>query len=337
MQKILEGYQRLLQEFTEQQILLAQNTPPSYTGASGGSDPLEYYPDSMENMHWYLSPNWEDEEVGNLSYFQKLPFDMIYGIWIESDTIPITSIKNISSYPNLTEFWIDNQSLSTLDLSNSQTIKEFGYESNHGTSYIDLSPLVNLKSIYISRNTGVSTIDISKNDQIEGITIIGVFEEIDIIFGKNEKLNNVGLSYCISNFPSVSYPDNIEYLSCHSMRGITSLNTSRNIKLKNLDWVNSVDFMSVNLENNINLTQLFILGCSLASINIENNTKLEGIFLSANQLSTPVINKILIDFDSFPTSYIGGNVWLNGNSPPSGAGITAKNSLIIKGTTVITD
>ena len=117
----------------------------------------------------------------------------------------------------------------------------------------------------------------------------------------------------------------------------------------------------VDVSQNPNLVTLTLIGNSLTSLNISNNTLLEGLLVGHNQLTSIIppasINNMTflnVINNKLPVSAINQLLILADNStaalpnlfssnsqtpsaPPSGAGITAKNSLIAKGWSVSTD
>jgi hypothetical protein len=62
------------------------------------------------------------------------------------------------------------------------------------------------------------------------------------------------------------------------------------------------------------------------------------LLLYNNNLDESAVDEILIHTDSIATNaFTGRSIQIQGNTAPSATGITAKNSLIAKGFTVITD
>jgi hypothetical protein len=87
---------------------------------------------------------------------------------------------------------------------------------------------------------------------------------------------------------------------------------------------------------------------TIGDINVYGNwvtTQWTGdLRLQSNYLTTANVNNILIQMDAASTgafTFVGGYIATQGQlpsgAPPSGGGITAKNNLIAKGITVLTD
>lgn len=114
----------------------------------------------------------------------------------------------------------------------------------------------------------------------------------------------------------------------------------------NVSWQDLITPLELNGFSSVILTQIDLSGFPpISQMNYyENSTTdfLLNLNLSGNNLSVATINQILIDLDTTSngkTSF-SGTINLSGQTPaaaPTGLGITAKNNLITKGLTVITD
>ena len=121
----------------------------------------------------------------------------------------------------------------------------------------------------------------------------------------------------VTNIDTLSLPSTLTELSANNNK-ITSINRSLPISL-------------VTLSLNSNL---------LVSANFSNYpTSVEDFYLNDNILPSSVINSLLIWIDSNVSSGAIGDIslWQRTAAPPTGAGATAKSSLISKGLTVTTD
>jgi hypothetical protein len=105
----------------------------------------------------------------------------------------------------------------------------------------------------------------------------------------------------------------------------------------NLVGVNTYvnDISSIDYSNLQSLEYIANAGSGTTSINIENCNSLLRVYFSNNSLIN--VNEILIQLDN--NGLLDGQLYLNGGTSvsPSGAGIIAKDNLIAKGWTVLTN
>lgn len=124
--------------------------------------------------------------------------------------------------------------------------------------------------------------------------------------------------------------------SVYHVTSVAALPNTINIKL-GLD-VNDITSLP-SLAAITGLPNIIVARNSLATFpSIASNTLLIGVNVSYNHLPVPTINALLIALDNH--GLLNGTFIGDGQdfpSPPSGPGITAKNNLISKGWTVITD
>jgi hypothetical protein len=142
---------------------------------------------------------------------------------------------------------------------------------------------------------------------------IGNFNSSDL----DSSLINLDLAY--NQLETVNIGDNLSNLQFLYLQNnqLTTLNLGNLYSLKRL-WAYDNNLTTINLD-------FIIISGSINAIRLENNN-----------LSS--VNDILIALDN-NSNLTSGYCYLNGgtNAAPTGAGITAKNSLITKGWTVTTN
>ncbi len=91
-----------------------------------------------------------------------------------------------------------------------------------------------------------------------------------------------------------------------------------------------------------NLRVIILQDDKLKDLDITGNNKIERLWLSGNRLTNATVNSLLTHMDSYTAFNLtpSPELHLNGQtpaSPPSNTGLVAKQSLLSKGCTVITD
>lgn len=156
----------------------------------------------------------------------------------------------------------DDNKLTSLDLSNNKDLEFISFGRNLLTN-IDLSKQVSLTNLY-SHSNPLKTLDVSNNTKLLLLNCDSN-QLMNLDVSKNTVLRNL---YCSNNLiPSLDVSKNttLEYINCN-INKLTSLDFSNNIRLTGISCVNNnlatlnlkngnnINFFTINLTSNPNLT-----------------------------------------------------------------------------------
>lgn len=313
LHKIMEGYNRLLNEFNERMMIITQQSQPSGAGPGGSiitpSEPptppaptvLVYSPDTQV-LDWYDGDNFAGNHYTDVTLqdFQSVPVNDVRTLYFYKTDNPLSSIDGLYNYPNLNYIDIEDQNLS-------------------GT--IDLSGLKNLYYLYLYRSVASSLTLIGTSDVGENFGYDGSY----LNFDNNTNLTTLNLN---------GFGTNTElYAGGNSNLSTVNLGNSQ-IPFIYLQYCN---LSSINLTQNAALFYINIRNNNISSLNVSNNTLLLYLNALNNQLTQTSVDQILIDLDT--NGVTGGTVYLSGtgNAARSSASDTAYNSLIAKSWNISTN
>ncbi|MDD6396474.1 MAG: Ig-like domain-containing protein [Firmicutes bacterium] len=224
------------------------------------------------------------------------------------------TIKIYSKAP-ITEITCSTNALSSLDISNCESLTEIACYANNLTS-LDISNCKyltrlecwwnNLSELDVSKNTNLTYLDCAYNNLSE-LDISNNLELVYLDCGDNnlsvlDISRNVKLKWLdcgLNNLPELDISNNIElaFLGC-------SNNNLSQLEVSHLNMLNSLacgynNLSALDVSKN---TELEILGCSgnqLTELDVSNNIKLSELYCYYNQLSELDVSKnpLLYIFD----------------------------------------
>jgi len=213
-----------------------------------------------------------------------------------------------ASYSNVTlaDFTANVNSLDVQSLEISST-------ANKITSITGFNTLANLNTVYIADQLLSIALDVSSN------TNLVIFE-----------IYNCGLTGI--TLPNTTLLEEVYVWN----NQLTTLDVSNLVSMTNLYCSDNL-LTSLDVSNSPDLFRLYCYNNQLTSLNISNNPNLYRLWALNNSFSQTVVDNILITLANYSVS--GGQAYLygTGNAAPSAAGITAKNILLSRGWTVITN
>ena len=173
----------------------------------------------------------------------------------------VTNISGIEKLTSLTSLNLEENDLSSIDLSNNTKLMYLNLSDNTDITSIDLSKNVDLKEIEFE-NDSLNSIDLSKNVNLEKVN-----------FDCN-KLTSINLSNNI-NLVDVT-------LSANKLNSVDISKNSKIIKF----YASSNQLTSLDLSNNTSIERMDISLNKISSIDISKLTNLKAVALSANKLSS---------------------------------------------------
>ena len=240
----------------------------------------------------------KNKGVTNVSGIEKLT--SLTSLNLEENDLSSVDLSNNTKlmYLNLS----DNTDITSIDLSKNVNLEKVNFDCNKLTS-INLSNNINLVDVTLSANK-LSSLDISKNSKIikfyassNQLTSLDLsnntsIERMDISLNKISsidisKLTNLkAVALSANKLSSLNVTNNTLLESLYaSSNQLTSVDVSKNIKLINIDLSDN-KISNFDVTNNLKLEYLRINKNKLSSIDIKNNTLLEKLVISANGLSS---------------------------------------------------
>lgn len=141
----------------------------AFSGLCGGT----YVPDN--NFETYLEthddrgrlvPMGDAESLGNGvmdDYVLTSKIEILTSLFVSNQNI--SDLTGIEDFTALRSLWVDENSLTSLDVSNNTNLDDLNCSSNSLTS-IDVSDLTNLSSLDISNMSNITSIDLSNNTDL---------------------------------------------------------------------------------------------------------------------------------------------------------------------------
>ncbi len=185
----------------------------------------------------------------------------------------ISDVTGIEDFTSLTSLNIEDNSLTSLDISNIVTL-EFLFAKDNEITSIDFSQNVALTRIDI-RNNPISVLDVSSNNLITRIecngTNITAFDVTNLTQLDYFDANNLSLT-------TIDLSQNIVLRSLRLMNTtLTSIDVSANPNLETL-WINGSPISSLDLTNNISLKSLRTWETNITELDLTNQPSLVGFF-----------------------------------------------------------
>ena len=345
-------------EYTPTSSLMNWYTALNYGGTANTNVTLSYFQTNVTPTDVYTIEFLDDANItsiSNLSTYTNLK------------TLDVTfqnlSSLNLTANTSIGQLYCDNNDLTSLDLSNNNYITILSCDNNTLSSLnvnnmSSLSTLscisCTLSSLTLTSNTNLKYLKVN-NNQLSSINLNNNTQLITADLSENlltsiNISNNTALtSFNIGNntLSSINVSANtlltdlnIESNAISTFTGLSSLTNLQKLQMSN-NQVTSLD-----LSNNNNLVEIYASVNNLTSVTMKSSVNITTTYhldLSFNSLTTSVVNSILQTVDTYTTPS-GNNMTdkfidLSGgsNGAPTGAGLTAKTSLIAKGYQVLTN
>ena len=196
----------------------------------------------------------------NNGYFSSSEIASVTKIDMANNT-SVTSLKGIEYFTSLIELIVNNDALTSLDISNNKELSVLMCSNNKLTS-LDVSNNIYLQLLYCRENQ-LTSVNLKNN----------VF-----LYSLACGSNNISSLDVSSN----SY---LTFLDCDNL-SITSLNTSKNTNLETLLCYGCKNLKSLNLRNNVNLVELNANQSGLTSLDISKCPRLNWLYMQGTNIST---------------------------------------------------
>lgn len=238
-----------------------------------------------------------------------------------TDTEAATKIQN--EFGSTTQFIMvqNTTQLTTVDLSAVTELVDLQFNNNSALTTINISNLTR-----IDRNLIISDAPLFNNLSIPNLTIVGGQMQVN-----ETAISSLDFSNCTMNGISIGYNANLTSIDASAMTSINFTNISYNPNLTTLNLSSLTTTTGISVHSN-NL---------LSAINISSLNDINGdISFFGNNFSSNTINSLLAQFVAITPSLTGKSIYLNTQqpaAPPTGQGITDKNTLIANGNSVSTD
>lgn len=254
------------------------------------------------------------------------------------DLTGISELVNLSIY--------SNSALTTLTIPDLTTVYEaIFYQDNPLVNSLNLPNLTTCTALDIQDQGYLQSLDLSKleiagriyiyNTLLTSINIPLLYEVNEFSFYVNQNLTSINLPELLTigqNLGGLTQIDGNPLL--------TSINFPKLASLKDISISSNNSLVNFDLplltQGNLSIES----NHSLTSINIPLLITFDSFYLYDNAISSARINSYLNQFASISPSITGKAIYLFGqtpSTPPTGQGITDKNTLITNGNSVITD
>ena len=252
---------------------------------------------------------YNKENKASIPYTQSLSDSQLGSIKkvIVSDYAEVKSAKGVEKLTALTVLYVENNKLTTIDVSNNTALTGLNVERNQLTT-LDVSKNTALTYLSVFSNQ-LTTLDVSNNTALTELRVdYNQLTTLDV--GKNTKLtelnvdNNQLTTIDVSNNTAltelgvwgnklttidVSNNTALTYLAAGGNR-LTTIDVSNNTALTYLN-VGGSQLTTIDVSNNTALTELKVAGSQLTTLDVSNNTKLIRLDVGSNQLTTLDVSK----------------------------------------------
>ena len=252
---------------------------------------------------------YNKENKASIPYTQSLSDSQLGSIKkvIVSDYAEVKSAKGVEKLIALTVLYVENNKLTTIDVSNNTALTGLNVERNQLTT-LDVSKNTALTYLSVFSNQ-LTTLDVSNNTALTELRVdYNQLTTLDV--GKNTKLtelnvdNNQLTTIDVSNNTAltelgvwgnklttidVSNNTALTYLAAGGNR-LTTIDVSNNTALTYLN-VGGSQLTTIDVSNNTALTELKVAGSQLTTLDVSNNTKLIRLDVGSNQLTTLDVSK----------------------------------------------
>jgi len=193
----------------------------------------------------------------------------------------IKRLEGIAWFTNLKELIANNNSLTSIDLTNNTALTFLNIEFNEVNS-IDLTKNTKLIETILWDNN-LSKIDLTKNVNLEKLDLTGnPLTEVDI--SNNAKLSYLNAGY--TNMESIDVSNNLklEFLNL-GISPLRTLDVSMLLMLESLALWNT-NLSELDVSNNTNLNFLAVSQGDLTGLDVSKNNRLERLWVVQTNLST---------------------------------------------------
>lgn len=209
----------------------------------------------------------------------------------------ISNLTGIRAFTEITELYTNNNSLSSLDVTQNTKLTRL-YCQNNVLNSIDVSQNPDL-AIFQCSNNSLSNLDVTQNTLLTNLLFSNnVLTNIDL--SQNAILTEI---YCLNNSLStlnVSQNNDLSILSCNN-NSLTNLDVSQNAVLYYL-YCNNNSLTSLDLSQNTDLNRLTFKSNYLTSIDLSQNLDLRRFDGSNNSLNGLLDLSLNTDLDFFNCS-----------------------------------
>ena len=239
---------------------------------------------------------------------------------------------------------VRGDNLLDIDVSNNVELQRLDLDIDHISS-LDLTALTKLEVLnligHVTNGSALSSLDISQNTALTGFYVsFSGLTSMD--FSANTALENLHMGGCkltTLNTNTLTLLESI-YIYDNDKEGtipMASLDLSANV---NLDRIYMSGVLSgsgsIDISSNVNLTAFSVNNMSLTSMDFSNNIQLNDIRMESCELSSEMVNYALACAVAYGCHFVFLR-WQDPPAPPTGQGITDKNTLIANGHVVETD
>ena len=240
----------------------------------------------------YLLDNFDSDHDGSLS---RKEAKSVYVMEVHTDSVE--SLAGIEFFPNLERLTVaprhdrmngagvgDGTDFDTGDWRDSGCFLD-GEHVYGKISSIDLSGNPNLRYFECHGNTNITTLDFTGLSKLETINSWGCLNLETVIFPEQNSLIEVSFYATSIESLDVSFLHDLEFLTVSHGKGITSLDVTRNSKLKRL-VIGKHRLSSVDVSCNPELEDLECCISNLESIDVSRNPKLLKLSVEFNRIKS---------------------------------------------------
>ena len=240
-----------------------------------------------ENFYKAVVDAYNKENKTSLPYTTNLTDEQLKNItFVICYSSEMNSSKGIEKLTNLKELDLQDNNLSSIDLSNNTVLTVLKLRNNDLTA-IDLSKNTALETLYLYDNN-LSSIDLSNNAALTSLklwdsdlTAIDLSNNtvLTVLELRNNDLTAIDLSKNTALTSLYLYDNNLSSIDLSKNTALTSLNLDNN-NLSNID-----------ISKNTALTSLSLADNNFTEIDLNNNTTLTGLSLGFNNFTEIDISK----------------------------------------------
>ena len=217
----------------------------------------------------------------------------------------IQSVAGIESFVNLESLSLPGNLIETIDVSKLVKLKQLNLEGNK-LSNLDVAALINLTDLSCSRNT-LTTINVLN---LSNLTYLSCENNTltDIKINGLSGLKNVYCRYNNLSTINLSGLSSLIVLATDHNPSLASLDLSALSNLQILD-IGDCNFSSIDLNNNINLRELYCSHNQLYNLDVTKLSKLEILWMRGNKIysmnlrGNPMLNWFMCDNTNEPSAY----------------------------------
>lgn len=297
--------------------------------------------DASGKTYIYLTGNVTDAEAATI--IQNDVGSITQFIYIRNTSqLTTVDLTGISELVNLSIY--DNSALTTLTIPDLTTVYEaIYYRNNPLVNSLNLPNLTTCAELDIEPQ-GLQSLDLSKletavsinisNTLLASINIPLLYEVENLTFNVNQNLTSINLP----ELAAISYGLQSSFIERNPL--LTAINFPKLVSLKDIKITNNNSLVNFDLPLLIQGNLWVENNTSLTSINVPIFKTFDLFYFNNNAIPSTRVNSYLNQFVSISPSITGKGIFIGGqtpSAPPTGQGITDKNTLIANGNSVGTD